>query len=374
MENLIEYLQFVKKSLENLDSFEEVHIVLGNESCDIDSSVSATALAYFLHISRPKHISKEALVVAVQNVSAENFLFRTDNCFLYRQIQLPLEYLVYRDQLDIDHLVKSKKVTTTIVDHHVVPRSYQILEKTVIQIYDHRPRDAAFDFDSKEVDINIEGVGSCATLIANSIFSGCEDVLFKELGYLLYAAILFDTQGLSTDTKRAKELDFQIVKKLEQKFNFTEPRIAVYDRIWNAHNDISTLSPKQILVKDLKMVEHIPVPGLPMLVEDFLKMQGSYEAVRKFAEERDTPLLILVGIDCSNEIRRDVALFSTNEDDPIRNRVLNLLCNCQQFKGYDFEFKEVDVSCESVKCFRQGNLTLSRKQIIPVIIDALKLH
>ncbi|XP_028132168.1 exopolyphosphatase PRUNE1-like [Diabrotica virgifera virgifera] len=372
MESFIEYLQFVKKSLENLDSFGEIHIVLGNESCDIDSSVSATALAYLLHISRPKHISKEALVVAVQNVPAENFLFRTDNCFLYREIQLPLDYLVCRDQIDFDYLVKSKKVTTTLVDHHVVPKNYKILEKTVVQIYDHRPIDAAFDLDTKEVEINIEGVGSCATLIANAIFSGCEDVLFKELGYLLYATILFDTQGLSPDTKRAKELDFQIVEKLEHKFNFTEDRIAVYDRIWNAHNDISTLNPKQILVKDLKMVEHIPVPGLPMLVEDFLKIQGSYEAVRKFAEERDTPLLILVGIDCLNGIRRDVALFSRNEDDPIRNRVLNLLCNCQH-KGYDFEFKEVDVSCESVKCFRQGNLTLSRKQIIPVIIDALKL-
>ncbi|GFO47769.1 protein prune homolog-like protein [Plakobranchus ocellatus] len=46
---LKEFLVTVKDSLADLPTRKKVHLVIGNESCDLDSVVSAITYAYFLH-------------------------------------------------------------------------------------------------------------------------------------------------------------------------------------------------------------------------------------------------------------------------------------------------------------------------------------
>lgn len=374
MENFIGYLQFVKKCFQdNFDSFENIHIVLGNESCDTDSSISSIALSYFLHFHKPSKIPTNSLIIPVQNVSKENFPFRTDTCHLYKEIGLPLDLLVYKDQLNFETLIETKKVTTSLVDHHVLTESQKILESTVVQIFDHRPRDLNASWDQNKVDLIIDQVGSCTTLIADHIISTADSLLFKEIGYLLYATIIFDTQSLSPESKRAKELDFKIAEYLETKFSFPDRREDLYKKIWRAHNDVSQLTPQQILVKDCKVVKKIPVPGLPMLVEDFLKLDGAYEAIRLFTIDNNVSLLVVIGIDTTEIIKRDIAIYFTTDGEKLMDRLLEMLCNCQKVKGYDFQFKEIETKFQDIKCFRQENITLSRKQIIPIILDAVDL-
>ncbi|XP_057652242.1 exopolyphosphatase PRUNE1-like [Diorhabda carinulata] len=374
MENFISYLQFVKTCLEdNFARFKSIHIVLGNESCDIDSSISAIILGYFLHFQKPSKIPTNSLIIPVQNVCKESFPFRTDTCYLYKEIGLPLDLLVYKDQLSFETLMKTKNVTTSLVDHHVLTESQKILESTVIQIIDHRPLDVNASWNENKVDLIIEQVGSCATLIADQIISTADGLLFREIGYLLYATIIFDTQSLSPETKRAKELDFKIAEYLETNYNFPDRRENLYKKIWKAHNDVSHLTPKQILTKDCKVVKKVPVPGLPMLAEDFLNLDGAYEAIRLFAIDNNVPLLVIMGIDTTEVVRRDIAIFFTTDGEKLMDKLLEMLCNCQQVKGYDFQFKEINTEFEDIKCFRQENVTLSRKQIIPIILDAVEL-
>nr|CAI5862241.1 unnamed protein product [Callosobruchus analis] len=368
MEDFKKYLQHAKNSLV-CDSFKDIHIVLGNESCDLDSCICSLALAYYLYKNRHSKIPCNALVIAVQNVSKEHFLFRSDNCFVLQEQDIPLEYLIYRDSIDLGSLKKSKSLTTTLVDHHVLPSKEDILKDTVIQIFDHRPIDLTAKWDDS-IFKKIEQVGSCATLIAEKLLE--EDFLFKELAWLLYEVIIYDTVGLLPENGRAKELDISIAGKLEEKYDFKQDRKTVYQTLWRAHNDVSHLTPKQMLNKDLKMIENIPVPGLPMLVIDYLKLEYAQESINKFSDELKAPLIVLIGLDATDVVKRDVGIYYKPESTEVKDMLLQKLKNSQELKGYDFMFCEVSTSFPNVVCLKQNNVKLTRKQIVPLILDTIK--
>lgn len=260
----------------------------------------------------------------------------------------------------------------------------------MIQIFDHRPFDTDSNWTNRNIKLRIEEVGSCSTLIADEILRIDENFLIKNLAYSVYGNLLFlnfeielntlnfiletiiyDTVALLPENGRTKELDLVIAKKLEDKFCFNEGRNIVYNKLWTAHNDVLHLSPKQILVKDLKIIENIPVPGLPMLVENFLKLKDAYNAVENMAAEYGVSLLVLVGLEATNEVKRDVGIFWKGDGVVLKNTLLANFNNSDDLKGYNFCFKEVCSGYTNVICLQQNNIKLSRKQIIPLIKDAL---
>ncbi|KAJ8943921.1 hypothetical protein NQ314_009585 [Rhamnusium bicolor] len=369
--DFIKYLQFAKEATKNINSFKDIHIVIGNESCDMDSTVSSLIFAYFLNKHKIPEIDDSALVIPILNVSYENFLLRSDNCFVLQECGISLNFLIYRDQLDFEEILKTNKLTTTLVDHHILAATEKSLENTVIQIFDHRPVDPSNNWSNKKIDLNIKQVGSCSTLIADKILEVDELFLNKELAYLIYETIVYDTVALLPENGRAKELDLIIAKKLEEKFSFKEERKVVFEKLWAAHNDISHLTPTQILSKDLKIVENTPVPGLPMLVESFLKLDDAYTAIEKFAEKYKVSLLVLIGLDANREVKRDIGIFWKNGSKDLKDILLSKLKCSEDLKGYSFCLTEVCTGYKDIICLRQNNTKLSRKQIIPLIKDAI---
>lgn len=364
-ESIIDYLESVRTSLEHPDTFEKIHFVLGNESCDLDSSISATILAFLLHKNRLNAIPEDALVVPVQNVSKENFLIRSDNCHIYQEIGISLDLLIYKDQIDIEHLVFSKDVTTTLVDHHMLSEDLKILESTVVNIFDHRPLQSGTNWDKNKVNIVMNDVGSCSTLITELVMSSAEQILSKELAYLLYATIVVDCKALEPGKGKAKELDCRMAKLLENKYSFIDTRQTLFQKLMNLRTNVSNLTPKQILCKDTKIIEGVPVPSLPMLVQNFLKLEGSYKALKEFAAESNTSVIVLKGADRG---RKDVAVFGIVGSERLKAKILEVLLNN---KEYDFQFTKLQKKNKYITLLNQGNLKLSRKQLVPLIKHAL---
>lgn len=170
---------------------------------------------------------------------------------------------------------------------------------------------------------------------------------------------------------KAKELDIKIADEIEKLYHFKEDKKTVYEKLWKAHNDVSHLTPRQLLFKDLKIIENIPVPGLPMLVADFLKLENAYQATKNFVEEHNTSLAVLIGLDATADVRRDVAIFFKEDSKPLKENLLNKLKNSEELKGYNFSFSEVPTKYGDIICLRQHNIKLSRKQIIPILKDCL---
>ncbi|XP_019871679.1 exopolyphosphatase PRUNE1 [Aethina tumida] len=369
MKRLLQFLELTKKSFVS-DNYQRLHLVLGNESCDLDSTVSPMALAYLFSKNSLLGVPKDALVLPVFNIPYENFPTKTENNFLLNKFNIKTEWLVFRDQIKFEDILARKNVTVSLVDHHILSKTDEILHDSVIHVFDHRPVDPDMNWDSKKVMVKIEEVGSCASLISDIILKNDQQILCYELAYLLYATIVYDTVGLKPENGRMKELDLNIAKKLEDLFKFDKDRDSTFAEVRQAHIDVSHLTVRQLLLRDLKIVCDIPVPGLPMLVEDFLKIDGAYDEVTKFSREYSGGVVVLIGLDTRGEVKRDIAILWM-QDCRLKEVLIEKLKKAQELKGYDFEFTPVKTCFNNVICLRQGNVKLSRKQIIPFVKETI---
>lgn len=182
---------------------------------------------------------------------------------------------------------------------------------------------------------------------------------------------MFDTIALLPKNGKAKELDLAVAKKLEDKFEFKEDPQKLFDRLWEAHNDVSHLTPRQLLYKDLKTVDTIPIPGLPMLTINFLKLKGSYDAIRDFAIDKKAYVVIFVGLETKNGVQRDVGLYYKEEGKHIMDLILSKLKNSKQDGSNGFDFFEVETTYPDILCLGQHNIKLSRKWLIPQVKSVL---
>lgn len=66
---------------------------MGNESCDLDSMVSALTLAYFYTNT---DVAANALVVPVLNLDSEDFVLRTLNNYVLDKLAINKDLLIFR--------------------------------------------------------------------------------------------------------------------------------------------------------------------------------------------------------------------------------------------------------------------------------------
>ncbi|KAL1517066.1 hypothetical protein ABEB36_000879 [Hypothenemus hampei] len=346
-----------------------VHIVLGNEACDLDSTIACLVFGYFLS---KQHCN--SIILPVLNVSREDFLIRTENIFVLKEAEIPLSELIFRDEINLQTIIFKYPVQVTLVDHHILAKNDSLLAPFVCQIYDHRPVDESFQWDTHKVQIIIEQVGSCCTLIAQDIFKADKSILPRPLAYLIYQTIVFDTIALKPENHKVTPLDLEIATLLECEYGFTSDRQQLFDVLWQAHNDVSSLTPDQLLQKDLKIFEKVYIPGLPMLVEEYLKLKGSFESVESFAEKYEAVCLLLVGLKASDgRVQRDFAVFTRNrEGKSFEDSLLRIL---KSNENYDFMMEERKTVYEDkITLFHTHNTKLSRKQLFPLIRKAWQCY
>ena len=81
-------------------------------------------------------------------------------------------------------------------------------------------------------------------------------------------AILIDTCNFSKEADRATLLDYEIIEKLEILGKIdAKDRSEIFKIILDSKSDIKDLSAKDLLIKDLKVINGIPLPGFPTLVK-----------------------------------------------------------------------------------------------------------
>lgn len=96
-----------------------------------------------------------------------------------------LEYILDRDQINLHDLQNNtdKKLELILVDHHTLPNEDVALKPSVITIIDHRPLDPTWSWP--DTILNIEIVGSCASLVTRDILQENPDMLDAQVASLL---------------------------------------------------------------------------------------------------------------------------------------------------------------------------------------------
>ncbi|NXX76982.1 PRUN1 Exopolyphosphatase, partial [Urocolius indicus] len=370
----------------------EVHVVMGNEACDLDSTVSALALAYFLAKTSP---APKAAFVPVLNIPRADFALRTETRFLLRQEGLPSSNLVFRDEIDLGGLHRAGLLSLTLVDHHVLPGADAALEEAVVEILDHRPLERQRAGGCR---VTAEPVGSCATLVTERIAQGPPGALDRATAALLHGTILLDCVNLSPAAGKVTPRDVACVSLLEERFPELPARDSIFQALQDAKFDVSGLTTEQMLRKDLKVLSAdellLAVSAIYVDLESFLRRPGLLQDLEAFCRARGYEGLVAMTISFSqhNEPSRQLAVYSQNEtlrstvsvglgtfNPPLLKKPLKTpqpppsqVCRAlEEATAPSLSLQPLLSPWSCLGTYTQGNALASRKKVLPILRAAL---
>ncbi|KAM8787333.1 exopolyphosphatase PRUNE1 isoform 3-T3 [Rhynchonycteris naso] len=239
-----DYLQGCRAALQESQL---LHVVLGNEACDLDSMVSALALAFYL----AKTTQAGDVFVPVLNIKRSELPLRGDSVFFLQKIHIPESLLIFRDEIDLHALHQAGQLTLILVDHHVLPRSDAALEEAIAEVLDHRPIEQKC---CPPCRVSVELVGSCSTLVTERILKGAPEILDRQIAALLHGTIILDCVNMDVKIGKATLKDFKYVEKLEALFPDLPKRNDIFNSLQKAKFDVSGLTTEQMLRKDQKII------------------------------------------------------------------------------------------------------------------------
>ncbi|XP_017112734.1 exopolyphosphatase PRUNE1 [Drosophila elegans] len=348
------------------DPGRKLHLVMGNESCDLDSAVSALTLAF---VYAQRH--REHDYVPILNIPRRDYPLKTEVGHLFVKCGIAEPVLLFRDDLPGD---VAQDVNVILVDHHVSPLAPQVTE-----VLDHRPLEESSPSFKQlptgcELDIDAT-VGSCATLVAQRYLAE-EQPRSKCVAKLLHATIVLDTINFAPAAKRFGPKDLAMVEQLERELNSqVDQRTSLFDELVAARADISKLTLTEVLRKDMKILQTdrqvVPLAGMPILVRDFVEKSGAEKAIREFGVESN--LLVMLGMYVSpvdGQVQRDLALISLSGQSQVVERVRQALVESNDPK-LELRPHEVDTRFMGGCFLRQHNVQATRKHILPIVKRAL---
>ncbi|XP_069102103.1 uncharacterized protein [Argopecten irradians] len=363
--NIMEdYLKFTKEAQLRLSSYQKVHVVLGNETCDLDSAISAIVYSFFLY----KTLKEEScLVVPVLNIPRKKYPLRTETTFLLGRHGISDNLLTFRDDLDLSDLHSSKRLTLTLVDHNVMSASDAGLEDAVTMVIDHRPRQRPED---DKVCVIIDTTGSCSTLIAEELLINNENfVMDHEVAVLLYGTILVDTINQSPTAGKTTPRDTAVIQTLEGWVSNQEGR-ELYDQLQKAKFNLSGLSNTDILEKDLKMVAGsccvVAMASVSMEMQEFISRANFLDDCQEFVREKGATILLIMTLstDSTGEPRRQLSVYSSNRD--LASKLTSML---EKSDDPNLGLSPLPVGHDGLSCYTQGNVKASRKKVLPLVTD-----
>ncbi|XP_064471086.1 uncharacterized protein LOC135385596 isoform X2 [Ornithodoros turicata] len=354
------FLSTCKKNLDNLDSFAKVHVVLGNESCDLDSAVSTIVTAYLLHELQPV---SNVLVLPVLNVCKKDIKLRTEITYFFEQVDLSFDIMVYRDDIDLKKLHSQNKLSLTLVDHNLLPQEDAELQCAVKEIIDHHRLET-----SHRCDKTVEMVGSCSTLVAEKVLHSKADLIDPQIALLLFGTILLDTVCLSESARKATPKDRNVISKLQELL----PEVTqeeVFKSLQTSKNNVSGLTLDELLRRDLKAVstatKHIAISSIPGEIKSLGQQNGIEGKLGQFCKDHGYNALVVLSVKLDekcNGVQRGLAVFSY--DVLLRQQITSALMAVAE---PCLELELCGLSTDNFISFAQKNCHASRKVVLPVI-------
>jgi len=339
-----------KQALKN----EAVTVVLGNEACDLDSGVCALTLAYHLHIQEPS-----TPTFPVLNIQAKDYTLKTELVHCLEKINIREEDLIFRDTINLQEQGNLKLI---LVDHNILSAQDSELEGRVVEVLDHHVLERQ---QSSQTRMTVEMVGSCSSLVAEKIFS--ESPSYKEECSLrlLMGAIILDTVNLKPKAKKVTPKDIASVERIESALGAVD-RSSLFDELWAAKGRFQHFTPNQLLRRDLKCVTsnktRVGLSSVPLLVENFVKMEGVRDAVLEFGRDEALDVVLVLG-------------YSVNQDEVTRDLLISDIKNPELHDEISKTLEEDDLlqltlvplAAENGNYYHQANVAASRKQILPIV-------
>lgn len=320
------------------------------------------------------------------------------------------------DLANIKEALISESTRWILVDHNALQGKLgAIYADRVVGVIDHHADEGKVPRDTGDEPRVVESSGSCTSLIVNhcreawdSLSSGTSstgaaqaqgDTLMEDeavtslwdaqVAQLALASVVIDTMNLEDEHKTTQH-DRDAVKYLEAKINQCAKigarfdRNAFFEEINDAKKDLNSLTLEEILRKDYKQWTENgfnlgtsavvqPISFLKSKINDD-KYDTSYlpllHAAKKFAQERDLCIFsIMTAFETEDgNFAREVAVLAIDERG---------FAACKKFadsSSQKLQLDEKDADENGKHWFhiwKQGNLSASRKQVAPLLREAM---
>ncbi|XP_022656702.1 exopolyphosphatase PRUNE1-like isoform X1 [Varroa destructor] len=366
---LSSYLGSVRQALSTqAATTRNVHVVIGNEACDLDSAVSAVVAGYILGSKT------ERLVVPMLNIPRSDYPLKTEVQFVFNRLNITEDLLNFFDDLCLTDLHKAKKLEVTLVDHNVVPKCLETINDAVVRVIDHHKWEASF---TSPIDKKIEMVGSCATLVGEKLLADHRELADETITKLLLSTIIVDTVNFSKSANKATPKDEKVFKEL---LSFA-PNIdwdSEFVQIKEAKSSVSWMAVRDLLRKDLKVISEneltITVSTVPVSLKSLLAMSNFRADLEFFRQQQKANAVIVMTTttkmqdseqDC---MQREMLIHA--KIDPLREALVDYL---KRFDQPLLDLEEI-TSCSTIysqhpasSVFIQKNVGASRKVVLPAV-------
>lgn len=293
---------------------------------------------------------------------------------------------------DIPTGLPAKETRWLLVDHNALTGTLaKKFDERVIGCVDHHADESKVPKDTGDEPRVVEKCGSCASLVVEycrPAWGRAEAAdVDQHLARLALAPILIDTTSLLSRDKTTDK-DVSAVEFLEKLAGKSYERAAFFGGISAVKEDISSLGFRDIFRKDYKQWDDQgsgPKPavmGVSAVVQDLGYLLGKadgkqevlLEEFRKWAEEKELDIgVIMTTAHPGGKFQRELFIWAFNK---------NAVDACKSFMdGYKGELRleswgegRLDhVEDEEWRmAWSQKNISHSRKQVAPMLRDAIK--
>lgn len=372
-----------------------IRLVSGNQSCDMDSVVSAISYSYLFSKKNPS----EPPFLPILNIKAAELGLRKDILLLLESKSITSNLLFFLE--DVQAWEKENPLASfevALVDHcnlqgEALTRLYEEKKLDVVSIIDHHQDEGVFQNATPRI---IQTCGSCSSLVFNHWDTPSNPGIDSEVVHLLMGPLLLDTGNMSLKVEKG---DVDALKRyrdiLSQSGNFLDSTNfafdgladnfdAIYNKLKKAKKDLSGFSPHDIFLKDFKQFVFNTKGNEPVSIGFSSIGKPISWLLKNFTTDEFTAGLA----NMQKEFALDVVMLTTSfgrGEDKVHARelyyyahdakyaniadyttILDLNSDVYKFDAIEKKIKGINKNF-LFKVYNMGNTEASRKQIVPEI-------
>ena len=246
-----------------------ITIVMGNESSDFDSTVSATVLAWYLNaLATSSTAPSPTRYCPVINVPRRYFHLRTEIAAELQRLSVDVSHVTFVDDVELRSVKQhSAQFGLVLTDHNQLTEMQSWMGDSVVGIVDHHEDERLYPTSTAN---RVMGrVGSCCTHVTLILRDNHPELLtasfdFLPIVQLLTDVILIDTHNMNPQMKKATPADIAALDYLTAAHHSL-----LFSHLKALRNDVQGWSTEDLLLKDTKvynadgygvMISTVPMP------------------------------------------------------------------------------------------------------------------
>nr|CCA18462.1 conserved hypothetical protein [Albugo laibachii Nc14] len=392
-----------KNSQEGLSFPNKFTFVIGNEASDADSVISSLVYAFY----KSKTAYTDEAYIPVVPIPREQLELRCEIVSLLQALRINLDHLHFVDEIDWKCVRKHHSTLSWILmDHNFLNNKhvYQAIESTsqskedvadVIEIIDHH-KDQNKHLKALYRNVAFQGsralVGSCCTLVAEQLSftkyipeqaTMCEAGL---LSTLLLSVVALDTINFDLSAKKATSRDVAMAEWLDT-FSYAS-KDSLYE--WLAEQKSNEEHWKRFSVQNCLDYDYKEFDingtsghrfGVSSVLISLAKVAEKCRAkdiflaeLKEFCCRNSIIFLVIMTVEREAKtrgVKREILFYEEGSTDYVKQCVNHLVIDKSNELSLlpltDFQYQDTD----HIRVLRQCNTTASRKQVVPLLEEAL---